>query len=511
MYYLSFEKSPFSKKDLLKVLSKYPSLSIQSEELVSKLPLNAKGLHRINFADGRINLSLVYGDLKETISELKNPFIKYDAWYLDGFSPGNNPEMWSKKIASCIAESSHSETTFATYSEAGVVKNNLERANFKLSKIKGFGDKRRMLTGKYQGKYKKATSRRKSIGIIGAGIAGCSLAKILANRGHKVIIFDKEEAPSCSASGNPLLVTYPRLSSHDSPYARFSLTAYLFSSKFYDDMKTKFWKKSGVLMLGFDENSKKRESDLCNARQDTALFEKLTKKLASKKAGLLLNHGGLFFKDGGYINPKGICQDMVDHEGIQKNFNEEVQDLIQERDGFRFKTSKNEYILDQVCLCNAYMVEQFIELEGISKKRGQVSYISSSKTLENLNFPICAGGYLSPKFGDQHLIGSSYSKSYSIELSEKEHSENLKKMKIILKEGLELNGGRVGFRTITKDRLPIAGFLNGIYINAGHGSRGSSSAPLCSEYIADLIDGTTLPIDSSVAEAIKPDRFKVKN
>ncbi len=113
-------------------------------------------------------------------------------------------------------------------------------------------------------------------------------------------------------------------------------------------------------MLGFDENSKKRESDLCNARQDTALFEKLTKKLASKKAGLLLNHGGLFFKDGGYINPKGICQDMVDHEGIQKNFNEEVHDLIQERDGFRFKTSKNEYILDQVCLCNAYMVEQFI-------------------------------------------------------------------------------------------------------------------------------------------------------
>jgi tRNA 5-methylaminomethyl-2-thiouridine biosynthesis bifunctional protein len=153
------------------------------------------------------------------------------------------------------------------------------------------------------------------------------------------------------------------------------------------------------------------------------------------------------------------------------------------------------------------MVNQFSDLQGISKKRGQVTYISTDKSLKNLQFPICAGGYLSPKSGDKHLIGSSYSKSISKELIQEEHDENLEKIRTIYDQEINLIGGRVGFRTVTKDRLPLAGVVNGIHINVGHGSKGSTSAPLCSEYIADLIDGTTLPIDSFVAEAMKPDRF----
>ena len=487
--------------------SQYPTLANESKELISKLPLNAKGLHRINFAKGKITLSLLYGDLDQTLNELKNPQIKYDAWYLDGFSPAKNPEMWSAEIASCLAEASHSETTFSTYTVAGFVKKNFERANFSLFKLKGFGKKRSMLSGKSNSEEKKIIIKKKTIGIVGAGIAGCSLAKILAERGHNVIIFDKEDGPSKAATGNPFLVAYPRLSAHDSPYARFSLHSYLFSSRFYDDMDTKFWKKSGVLMLGFDENSLKREKALCNSRKDTVLFEKLDKELASKKAGFKINHGGLFFKDAGYIDPEGLCEEMIDNELIEKKFKEEVKTLKKESDHFYLKTENSEYVLDHVCLCNAFMVNQFSDLQGISKKRGQVTYISTDKSLKNLKFPICAGGYLSPKSGDKHLIGSSYSKSISKELIQEEHDENLEKIRTIYDHEINLIGGRVGFRTVTKDRLPLAGVVNGIHINVGHGSKGSTSAPLCSEYIADLIDGTTLPIDSFVAEAMKPDRF----
>ena len=495
----------------MRVLSQYPTLVNESKELISKLPLNAKGLHRINFAKGRITLSLLYGDLDETLNELKNPQIKYDAWYLDGFSPAKNPEMWSAEIASCLAKASHSETTFSTYTVAGFVKKNFESANFSLFKLKGFGNKRSMLAGKSNSEEKKIIIKKKTIGIVGAGIAGCSLAKILAERGHNVIIFDKEDGPSKAATGNPFLVAYPRLSAHDSPYARFSLHSYLFSSRFYDDMDSKFWKKSGVLMLGFDENSLKREKALCNSRKDTVLFEKLDKELASKKAGFKINHGGLFFKDAGYIDPEGLCEEMINNDLIEKKFNEEVQSLKRESDHFHLKTENSEYVLDHVCLCNAFMVNQFTDFQGLSKKRGQVSYISTDKTLKNLEFPICAGGYLSPKSEDKHLIGSSYSKSDSTELIQEEHNENLKKIKIIYDKKMQLQGGRVGFRTVTRDRLPLAGVVNGIHVNIGHGSKGSTSAPLCSEYIADLIDNTTLPVNSFVAEALKPDRFKVKN
>ena len=368
-----------------------------------------------------------------------------------------------------------------------------------------------MLAGKSNSEEKKIIMKKKTIGIVGAGIAGCSLAKILAERGHNVIIFDKEDGPSKAATGNPFLVAYPRLSAHDNPYARFSLHSYLFSSRFYDDMNTRFWKKSGVLMLGFDENSLKREKALCNSRKDTVLFEKLDKELASKKAGFKINHGGLFFKDAGYIDPEGLCEQMINDELIEKKFKEEVKSLKKESNYFHLKTENSEYVLDHVCLCNAFMVNQFTDFQGVSKKRGQVSYISTDKTLKNLEFPICAGGYLSPKSHDKHLIGSSYSKSDSTELIQEEHNENLKKIKIIYDEKIKLQGGRVGFRTVTRDRLPLAGVVNGIHVNIGHGSKGSTSAPLCSEYIADLIDNATLPIDSFVAEALKPDRFETKD
>ena len=77
-------------------------------------------------------------------------------------------------------------------------------------------------------------------------------------------------------------------------------------------------------MLGFDENSLKRETALCNARKDEVLFEKLSKKSASEKAGFKINHGGLFFKDAGYIDPERLCEEMVDDVLIEKKFKEEV-------------------------------------------------------------------------------------------------------------------------------------------------------------------------------------------
>ena len=87
LHYLSFENRPFIEKDLLRVHSQYPTFLNESKELISKLPLNAKGLHRISYAKGRVTLSLLYGDLSETLEELRNPQIRYDAWFLDGFSP----------------------------------------------------------------------------------------------------------------------------------------------------------------------------------------------------------------------------------------------------------------------------------------------------------------------------------------------------------------------------------------------------------------------------------------
>ena len=65
----------------------------------------------------------------------------------------------------------------------------------------------------------------------------------------------------------------------------------------------------------------------------------------------------------------------------------------------------------------------------------------------------------------------------------------------------------MGFRAVTKDRLPLIGRNKGIYVNTGHGSRGSTSSPLCAEIIADLIDNRPLPVDHEVAIALNANRF----
>lgn len=489
--------------------SKYPSLNKESKQLVDNLPLNSKGVHRVSINDDKILLTLVYGDLKDSLLDLKNTG-GYDAWFLDGFSPNKNPDMWSKEIIGKIAKASNSSTTFATYSVAGVVKRNLIEAKFKITKNDGFGTKREMLTGLSESSALKKEFKKKRIGIIGAGIAGCSLAAILAKRGHQVTVFEKESSAASLASGNPILVTYPRLSAYDSPYARFSIGSFLFSSKFYDRMNSKFWKKSGVLMLNFNEYSNKRENDLCQARDDEELFTKLDRHQATQKSGISVKYGGLYFKDAGYIEPESMCNEILKHENITANFMEKVNSVESLENLKKISTTRKDYDFDEICFCTAHDVDKFFDLKGISKKRGQVTLIKTNSTLSKLKFPICAGGYFSPNINENHLAGSSYSNIDSSEILAEEHEEILEKMTEIHEGKMDIIGGRVGFRTVTKDRAPIAGHLNDFYLNVGHGSRGSTSAPLCSQYIADLIDNKPVPIDSEVEKMLSPERFIIK-
>ena len=508
--FLSFEKYPFAKEDLRRAHSKYPSLSKESRELISKMPINSSGVHRINLNEGRIKLTLIYGDLKDNLLNL-NENTNYDAWYLDGFSPSKNPEMWSREMAMKIGEVSNSSTTIATYSVAGVVKENLSEAGFLVKKINGFGTKRQMLSGSSLAKKVRLKSSKKKICIVGAGIAGCSLSKILSDRNHEVTIFDKEESAASLATGNPVLVIYPRLSAYDTPHARFSIESFLYSSKFYDHLDSQYWNKSGVLMMNFDENSNKRENSLLNTREDQDLFIKLDSIQASFRSGIEVQNGGLFFQNAGYIEPKYLCDEMLSHGNIVTNFLEEVISVKKINESNKVITTKGEYEFDEVCFCNSYSLNKIFNFEGLSKKRGQVSIVSTNNILNKLKFPICAGGYLSPNIEGNHTAGSSYSNVTSSEILEKEHHETLKKINKIYEGNLEIIDGKVGFRAVTRDRVPLAGKFKDFYVNIGHGSRGATSAPICSEYIADLIENKPLPIGSEIEKILNPERFIPKN
>jgi len=457
--------------------------------------------------DGRISLTLILGEIEETISSLNNNNL-IDAWYLDGFSPNKNPEMWSEDILRLVNKFSHQETTFSTYTSARLVKDNLKNSGFEVHKSQGFGNKRHMLIGTSGTVQKKERESTKKIAIIGAGIAGCCLAYKLAKRGHTVDIYDKSNSASTGATGNKILVTYPRLSAHDSSYARFCLHSFLYASRFYDQLKTSAWIKSGVFLMSHDSASKKRETSLLSARQDNLIFEQFDSHEISSKAGIKLNNGGLFFPHGGYILSEEICKDLLEHQKINQIFSTKITKVkVTKENKTLITVNSKDHEYTHVCICSGAESTDLIQINGVNPKRGQISYIESSSEYKDLNFPVCAGGYLSPLIEDIHVLGSSYSNNKSEEVIEEEHLENIKKLEDIFSFKVNVLGGNVGFRAVTKDRLPLVGAIEGIYLNAGHGSRGSTSAPICAEFISDHIDKTPTSIDQEVSLALRADRF----
>jgi tRNA 5-methylaminomethyl-2-thiouridine biosynthesis bifunctional protein len=96
------------------------------------------------FDDGRVALTLLLGDACETLAQLHG---KVDAWFLDGFAPAKNPELWQPDLFQTVAGLSAPGATFATYTCAGAVKRGLAATGFRVEKVPGFGSKREMLRG----------------------------------------------------------------------------------------------------------------------------------------------------------------------------------------------------------------------------------------------------------------------------------------------------------------------------------------------------------------------------
>jgi tRNA 5-methylaminomethyl-2-thiouridine biosynthesis bifunctional protein len=147
LHFISLEKHPFSVADLALVHASWPEFSVFSEELCQKWPPLERGEHRLEFAGGKLLLSLVFGD---AIDELPQLAAGVDAFFMDGFSPAKNPEMWSSELCYFLAQKAVPGATLATWSVAGNLRRALISAGFVVAKQAGFGFKRKMLAACYQ-------------------------------------------------------------------------------------------------------------------------------------------------------------------------------------------------------------------------------------------------------------------------------------------------------------------------------------------------------------------------
>jgi len=347
---------------------------------------------------------------------------------------------------------------------------------------------------------------KRNIAIIGAGIAGCSLAKKLNDKGYQVTIFEKNKSLDTGPSAYKALVMYPRLSAFDTPYSLFCLHSYLYSTKFYDALNTSYWNKTGVLLLDFNETTHKRFLQILNSRQDLKLFKKVTRDEATEISGIPVPYGGLFFKDAGWLNPNGILKHMLNSPRI-KLITGEVTKISKTKVFVEHK----DYSFDHICLCSSFESNKLINLKGITKKRGQITYLKKELDIANLKIPICAQGYISPTSEDVLITGSTYSDSDNEDVTLEENLENIERLKLITDQKVKVVDSNFGYRSTTPDRLPLLGKSEDIFINISHGSRGTTSAPISAQFICDLIDGSPPVFGKRLIRSLNPERFTKKS
>ncbi|MEM7289878.1 MAG: tRNA (5-methylaminomethyl-2-thiouridine)(34)-methyltransferase MnmD, partial [Pseudomonadota bacterium] len=140
--FFSFERFPLTAQDMLKALSAWSNLNDLTTRLTSIWEPNEQKFE-IEFLPD-IRLKVHFADAN---ASLPNQSFEADAWYLDGFSPAKNPELWNAELMKAVADHTVAGGTFSTYTAAGFVRRNLAASGFIVTKSRGYGRKREMLIG----------------------------------------------------------------------------------------------------------------------------------------------------------------------------------------------------------------------------------------------------------------------------------------------------------------------------------------------------------------------------
>lgn len=143
LHFISFEKYPLDAEKIAEWLG--PWENEFGERLKTLVSRYGPGTAEMS---GRVNLTLIFGDVNEEIPKLE---AAVDAWFLDGFKPSANPEMWSGTVFANMARLSAPGASLATFTAAGFVRRGLAAAGFEVKKARGYGAKRDMTVGRHAG------------------------------------------------------------------------------------------------------------------------------------------------------------------------------------------------------------------------------------------------------------------------------------------------------------------------------------------------------------------------
>ena len=483
LHFISIEKFPLTLAQLEAALAHQPELASYAQQLIANYPLRLPGFHRLQFP--RVSLTLCFGDVAELLPEID---AQVDAWFLDGFAPAKNDAMWSMDVFRHIARLSAGDATFATFTAAGAVKRGLQEVGFMVQKVQGFGHKRDMLVGLRHGEMRLRPMPKTAI-VIGGGIAGCTVARALAERGLRVTILEKDAIAS-GASGNPAAVLYPQLTKYYTPATAWHFTGYDFMLR-----ALRRWNfpvaQPGMLKIGKDDADDARLQAIRDSLQlDMHIARWMEKDEAARLVGQPLARGGFFFPHGIWLKPAELCCALVKHENI----------VVQEN---RAVASLAELSADIVVIANAQAANDLLARKlAMGTTAGQVTRVQTPMKFSTV---LCHKGYAITT-PEALVIGATYDRDdLSGDVTPANHQQNIDELNQALPTACTVIDGRTSFRATTPSRLPHVGAVDeGFYVSVGHGSRGMISAALAAEVIASQAMGEAAPLSRALLRSLAP-------
>ncbi len=496
LHFISCEAHPFRQKDAAKLAGLLPNTTL-AKALLADWPPLLRGWHRRVFTGGRVTLSVFFGSVDDFASELSQQQKRaVDLWLFDGFAPDRNPAMWRAELLSNFAALVRPGGAMSTYTASGEVRRRLEAAGFSTRRVDQKPHKSESLVGERLNDslslalIDAVVPRR--VSVHGAGFAGASVARSLAQRGIAVEVVDPAGA-GAGASGLPAIVLHGRLLADHSPAAELRAHAYNLSCLLMRERCPGGFVPSGALQGPGGTTDSQRLEELARQYEATGRWlQVLDKSEASDVAGVKLATSHLWFPDAGVVNGAAAVSELLNHSMIS----------------LRTTPSSTFEQAPVVIACGprSNARDELANLE-ILPVAGQLDVFESS----TLRCALLGEGYAAPIDRDCTAVGATYEYKAWEPGRASEHN-----LELARRLGLpEMPANSHAFRAeraVTSDRTPIVGATRtpNLWVSTGHGSMGATFAPLAGEIIASLLCGEVTPLSCDLLGVLAPTRFEAR-
>ena len=491
LHVFSVEAHPIAARDAARALAAWPEVAEVAAAITARWPGVARGFHRIDLPQFGATIDVAIMSALEGLRAWSGPA---DAWFLDGFAPARNRDMWTYEVLEMVAARSAPGAHVASFTVAGQVRRDLQSLGFAVERVPGFGRKRHRLEALAPGARRRQGAPPKVV-VVGAGIAGASLARAFAAMNVAAVALDGAGRGS-GASGGPAALVAPRLDAGLGDIAALFAQAFGRATALYDAVE------GAVVEKGAEQRRV--------GPKDAARFAAIAGADLFEPDAMRLTPHGLRIDPAEIVEPEVVLgawlgdvrqariEALAWSDGVWRLFDADG-DVVEEA--------------EVVCLAAGMDCARLAVGLPLHPVRGQASLAFGAPRRPAVLF----GDYVIPTrqgllFGATHDRGD-------VDLRPRagDHARNIEAVAQAFPElAADLStrplDAWTGIRATTRDFLPLAGAVPGakpgLYVLSGLGSRGFTLAPLLAEHIAASALSLPSPLAATLADLVDPGRFE---